>query len=101
VWRSQPAGSEPVEEWAAWAGSWGAHGLPEWHARHERHERRERRWGMTWAARARAQWTYGLACIPLLPLLATPVPNLPLYYCGYKARRPAGAQAAGGLLWPR
>jgi len=56
---------------------------------------------MTWAARARAQWTYGLACIPLLPLLATPVPNLPLYYCGYKARRPAGAQAAGGLLWPR
>ena len=32
------------------------------------------------------QWGYTLACIPLLPLLATPIPNLPLYYCGYKVR---------------
>ncbi|BDA42909.1 hypothetical protein COCOBI_03-8020 [Coccomyxa sp. Obi] len=29
-----------------------------------------------------AMW--GLLCIPLIPLLATPVPNLPLYYAGYK-----------------
>ncbi|KAK9909944.1 hypothetical protein WJX75_009840 [Coccomyxa subellipsoidea] len=27
---------------------------------------------------------WSLACIPLIPLLATPVPNLPLYYAGYK-----------------
>ena len=32
----------------------------------------------------RMQWSWGLACIPLIPLLATPVPNLPLYYAGYK-----------------
>ena len=32
------------------------------------------------------QWAWGLACIPLIPLLATPVPNLPLYYAGYKVR---------------
>ena len=38
------------------------------------------------------QWSWGLACIPLIPLLATPVPNLPLYYAGYKV---------GSLLPPK
>ena len=30
------------------------------------------------------QAAWGLLCIPLVPLLLTPVPNLPLYYAGYK-----------------
>ena len=30
------------------------------------------------------QLAWGLLCIPLVPLLATPVPNLPLYFAGYK-----------------
>lgn len=29
---------------------------------------------------------WGLVCIPLAPLLLTPIPNLPLYYAGYKVR---------------
>ncbi|KAK9833474.1 hypothetical protein WJX81_008235 [Elliptochloris bilobata] len=41
----------------------------------------------------RRLWGYSLACIPLLPLLATPVPNLPLYYCGYKAFSASSALA--------
>ena len=35
-----------------------------------------------WVDPVQAAW--GLLCVPLIPLLLTPIPNLPLYYAGYK-----------------
>jgi hypothetical protein len=46
--------------------------------------RENARWHQhSWAA---LQMAWGLVCIPLAPLLLTPIPNLPLYYAGYKVR---------------
>ena len=47
---------------------------------------RERRPDGHDAAGSVLQVAWGLVCIPLAPLLLTPIPNLPLYYAGYKVR---------------
>lgn len=55
-----------------------------------------------YAHHRRRLWGWGLLIVPLIPLLATPVPNIPLYYAGYKAysaRRALGGCAALQLMW--